>query len=859
MLQHRPSRRPAGRSVEPLEARTLMTTVTSVMVNGADIAAAGAPRSVIETVSIRFDANVGASTGATDLRLWNATTRQFVDTSAAQVSYAAGTNTATWRFPAQSGRAMLPEGNYRATLVSMTVYDAAGRPLDGDRDGVGGDEYSFEFHRLFGDADGDRDVDTRDLAAQRRTRYRRAGDPAFDSQFDFDADGDVDSRDTIVFRRNLRHRLRPPAGNRPPAPPVINEPSADGQLIDAQDLHMQIEQAFVDPDLSPPDPTGQNRAGTDWEVWTRAAVPERVFRVINATAFDSKVHVHFGDGVFEGSLAGRRTLLPDTDYLLRVRHRDASGDPGTAYSNWDVRLFHTRSDEQPTAPGWVSRQAGYEVQEIPFVFGPGEPQWALPVNIAFVPEHLRRHNPLDPLFYVNELYGKVRVITNDFHVYTIASGLLNYNPVGPFGGSGENGLTGLAIDPVNGDLYVTMLYDDLADTSSNTFPKITRLTSADGGLHAVDTNPSLAGTQGVDILKMPGESMRQSHIISNTTFGPDGKLYVHVGDGFDATRGQTLSSFRGKLLRLNRDGSAATDNPRYDAGNGVNATDYVYAYGLRNPFGGAWRDANPAAGTPAQHFIVENGPSADRFAMLVRDRNYLYDGTNTSMRNYNIAYAPAGAFENGERDWDPSPAPVNIAFVQPSTYAGSGFPASKQGHAFVTQSGPTHSTGPSSRGKLIEEWVLDPDGTRHVPAPGEPANPRDLVKYQGSGYSTAAALAAGPGGLYFSTLYPDADPDATAAGAKILRVVYVGAAATPAATVPIAAEPAPVEPVDAVAEPVPAPAATRNSIGPTLVWSPDLFDTAHRRRRIQAASPHSPIIESWASTRSSPTPAGSPS
>lgn len=779
-----------ARAFERLEPRQLLTAVTAVLLNGQDIAAAGGQRSVIDAISVRFDGNVGPSINASDLRLWNATTRRFVNPS--QSSYDAASNTATWRFPAQGGVAALPDGNYRATLSAMGIYDGAGRPLDGDRDGVGGDEYAFEFYRFFGDADGDRDVDTLDLARQRRTRHRTAASPFFNSAFDGDGDGDVDTRDTLQFRRNLRLRLRPNTGNRSPAAPLINEPTFDGQLIDPQDLHMQIEPGFVDPDLSAPDPEGQNRTGTDWEVWTRGPVPERVFSVSNATAFDSKVHVHFGDGVFEGSLAGRNRLLANTDYLFRVRHRDASGDAGTNNSNWDVRLFRTREIEEPTAPGWVSRQAGYEVQEIPFTFGPGEQDWRLPVNIAFVPEPLRRQGPGDPLFYVNELYGQVRVVTNDFTVYTYAAGLLNYNPVGPFGGAGENGLTGLAIDPSNGDLYVTMLYDDLTDTSGNTFPKITRLTSTDGGLHAVDTNPSQPGTQGVDILRMPGEPMRQSHIISNISFGPDDKLYVNVGDGFDVNRSQDDFSFRGKILRLNRNGSAPADNPRYQAADRGNdrrpdAEDYWYVKGIRNPFGGAWRDANPAAGADAQHFFIDNGPSVDRFSMTVRNRNYLYDGSNASMRNFNIAWSPTGSFENGARDWEPSPAPVNIAFVEASTFGGSGFPAGKFGHAFVTQSGATHSTGPSSKSKLIEEWVLNPDGTRKVSAPGEPANPRDLVKYQGAGYSTAAALAAGPGGLYFSTLYPENNPDPTAPGAKILRVVYTGALAAAAMESPTAA------------------------------------------------------------------------
>ena len=239
--------------------------------------------------------------------------------------------------------------------------------------------------------------------------------------------------------------------------------------------------------------------------------------------------------------------------------------------------------------------------------------------------------------------------------------------------------------------------------------------------------------------------------------------------------------FRGKVLRRNRNGSAPTDNPHYAAADRGNdgrpdAEDYWFAKGLRNPFGGARRDANPAAGTPPQHFMVENGPGRDRFTMLVRDRNYLYDGSNTSMNHFNIACSPTGTFENNAPDWDPSPAPVNMTFVQPGDHGGSLFPAAKQGDAFVALSGSTHGLGPSSRGDSIREWVINPDGTRGVSAPNEPPNPRNLIKYQGAGYSTAAAIAAGPNGLYFSTLYPDTNPDATAPGAKVLRVVYVGVA-----------------------------------------------------------------------------------
>ncbi len=75
-------------------------------------------------------------------------------------------------------------------------------------------------------------------------------------------------------------------------------------------------------------------------------------------------------------------------------------------------------------------------------------------------------------------------------------------------------------------------------------------------------------------------------------FGPDGKLYVSTGDGGYANdwgighnvtegNGQDLTTRKGKILRLNTDGSAPSDNPF--VGN-ADARDESWAYGLRNPW-----------------------------------------------------------------------------------------------------------------------------------------------------------------------------------------------------------------------------------------------------------------------------------
>ena len=65
-------------------------------------------------------------------------------------------------------------------------------------------------------------------------------------------------------------------------------------------------------------------------------------------------------------------------------------------------------------------------------------------------------------------------------------------------------------------------------------------------------------------------------------FGNDGKLYITTGEHFNPPNAQSLTSPRGKILRINPDGTIPTDNPFYD-GAGPNRDD-IWALGLRNPF-----------------------------------------------------------------------------------------------------------------------------------------------------------------------------------------------------------------------------------------------------------------------------------
>ena len=417
--------------------------------------------------------------------------------------------------------------------------------------------------------------------------------------------------------------------------------------------------------------------------------------------------------------------------------------PGQSISFWIAITGSSYADDSGTnvptfgelvqgAPvSWVVQQPGYVVEVV-------STGYQLPTSICFVPQP--SGEPTAPKFYIGELYGRIKVVANNGTVSDFAKGLINYTPTTSFPGSGEMGLADVAIHPQTGEIFASTVYR----SGTNFYGRVYRLPSTDGGRTMTSEPQSI-----FDMFPYP---TGPSHQISNISFDGDGNLLVHTGDGFQSSSAQNIHDPRGKVMRMDASGQPLPSNPLYDISDGIGFADYVFSYGYRNPFGGDWRSADQAL------YIVENGTNEnDRLSRAERGRNYGWNGNDSSML--------IGAIHN----WVIPVAPVQMAFIQPSVFAGSGFPASMLGRAFVTESGPTYARGPQANGKRITSFELSGSGQKL-------SGPDVLLSYQGTGRSTAAAIAAGPDGLYFSDLYAETGSNPVASGANILRVRFIGAA-----------------------------------------------------------------------------------
>jgi glucose/arabinose dehydrogenase len=155
----------------------------------------------------------------------------------------------------------------------------------------------------------------------------------------------------------------------------------------------------------------------------------------------------------------------------------------------------------------------------------------------------------------------------------------------------DRGMLGLALDPnfsENGYVYLAYVFEPGPDPN-DPGPRISRLTR-------VTANPSnhdvvLPGSEVILLDAIPADG--GGHTAGTLRFGPDGTLFLANGDGTTAAfanptsfGAQDVNSLRGKILRINPDGSAPAPpqvtNPFYDGTNSIRSK--VFAMGLRNAF-----------------------------------------------------------------------------------------------------------------------------------------------------------------------------------------------------------------------------------------------------------------------------------
>ena len=159
---------------------------------------------------------------------------------------------------------------------------------------------------------------------------------------------------------------------------------------------------------------------------------------------------------------------------------------------------------------------------------------------------------------------------------------------------------------------------------------------------------------------------------SRIAFGVDGTIYMTIGDRHEATPAQDLRSDKGKILRLNDDGTIPKDNPFVDR---ADARPEIYAYGVRNPQG---LFVEPSTGTVWEH---EHGPrGGDELNIIKRGHNYGWPAI-TFGTNYDGTIISADTARDGMDQpvvhWTPSIAPSGLTI-----YSGDRFPAWR-GNAFL--------------------------------------------------------------------------------------------------------------------------------------------------------------------------------
>lgn len=328
-----------------------------------------------------------------------------------------------------------------------------------------------------------------------------------------------------------------------------------------------------------------------------------------------------------------------------------------------------------------------------------------PSSITFVPNP--GNSPKDPLYFVTELSGKIKVVTNDRTIITFSEDIYKTKIDG--NDESQDGLVGLCLEPVNGYVFAAYTFRNQDNELHNNIVRFQSTPITFSG----EPKSFIFLT---DIFE--DHQTQSSHIIGRCQIEM-GSLYVSVGDGFNFRNAQDLDSPLGKILRMDLNGQPIENNPFYENSDTKNPRNYIWAYGLRNPFGLKIQDG--------RLFVADNGVSIDRFLEVEKGENYLWDGSDRSIG------ARAAIF------FFPSIAPTQLDYLPafPSI-----FPIEYQNSFYLG------SSSASAKGIIHIPFTVTGSYEYNVP--------RSFIEYRGITNTLfdgmVAALAVNTDGLYFAPL-----------------------------------------------------------------------------------------------------------
>ncbi|WP_045682966.1 PQQ-dependent sugar dehydrogenase [Martelella endophytica] len=284
--------------------------------------------------------------------------------------------------------------------------------------------------------------------------------------------------------------------------------------------------------------------------------------------------------------------------------------------------------------------------------------------------------------------------------------------------SGQNGLLDVAVSPdyaQTGAVYLT--YVEPGDSGSRLALARARLDDTAGRLEdlAVIWRQTPAGGRG-----QPGGII---------AFAPDGEhLFLTVGDRMEPSSAQDPQQARGKVIRLELDGSVPDDNPGADQ-SGVPAV--TWTTGHRNPYGLAFAPD----GDLWMHEMAPRG--GDEFNRIVSGENYGWPEVSNG-REYSGAPIPdhetRPEFAAPAVYWTPVIAPAGLTFYEGSMFPewyGSALIGALKSMALVrVEIGQGDAADEAERwdmGARIRDVAVAPDGAVWVIEDADPGRLRRLT------------------------------------------------------------------------------------------------------------------------------------